>query len=182
MTTRRILVTGSTGYVGGRVVPALLEAGHQVRCLVRTPAKLAAAPWISQVEVVAGSVDDDLSLAMANCDVAIYLIHSIGEGDNWAEREITHAENFAAAAKAAGVQRIVYLGGLGAARSSSCRGRPATVPAKPRKRLRQSSRRLRLRRQGLAAAAPPFPRHSVRHILSSPSCARASPITASQRL
>ncbi len=115
MTTRRILVTGSTGYVGGRVVPALLEAGQQVRCLVRTPAKLAAAPWVSQVEVVAGSVDDDLSAAMANCDVAIYLIHSIGEGDNWAEREIRHAENFAAAATAAGVTRIVYLGGLGAA-------------------------------------------------------------------
>ncbi|MCX6511590.1 MAG: SDR family oxidoreductase [Actinobacteria bacterium] len=114
MSPSRILVTGSTGYVGGRVVPALLGEGHAVRCLVRTPAKLSTAVWIDEIEVVQGSVDGDLSTAMADIDVAIYLIHSIGEGDNWAERELQHAENFAGAAHRAGVKRIVYLGGLGA--------------------------------------------------------------------
>ena len=114
MWTGRVLVTGASGYVGGRIVPALLQEGATVRCLARTPAKLHAAPWFSEVEVVHGSVDDDLSVAMADVDVAVYLVHSIGEGSDWVQREQRHATNFAQAAAAAGVQRIVYLGGLGA--------------------------------------------------------------------
>ena len=114
MSTSRVLVTGASGYVGGRIVPALLKEGATVRCLARTPAKLRAAPWFSDVEVVRGSVDDDLALAMADVDVAVYLVHSIGEGSDWVHREQRHASNFARAAASAGVKRIVYLGGLGA--------------------------------------------------------------------
>jgi uncharacterized protein YbjT (DUF2867 family) len=109
----KILVTGASGYVGGRVVPALLERDLQVRCLARTPAKLRAARWFSEVEIVEGSVDDDLSEAMAGVSAAVYLVHAIGEGEDWAERELRQAHNFATAAAAAGVRRIVYLGGLG---------------------------------------------------------------------
>lgn len=115
MAPTTVLVTGESGYVGGRLVPGLLERAVRVRCLARTPAKLANAPWINDVDVVQGSVGDDLSAAMADVDVAVYLVHSIGMGENWVEQEQRDAENFAAAAKRAGVSRIVYLGGLGSA-------------------------------------------------------------------
>ncbi len=108
-----ILVTGASGYVGGRVVPVLVQLGLSVRCLARTPAKLLAAPWADDVEIVSGSVDDDLTGAMAGIDAAVYLVHAIGDGEDWKAREQRQALNFAKAAKAAGVQRIVYLGGLG---------------------------------------------------------------------
>ncbi len=110
---RSILVTGATGYVGGRLVPRLLEDGHRVRCLVRTPAKLSNAAWRDRVEIVPGSVGDDLREALADIDVAIYLVHGIGDGPDWAKREVRDAANFRDAAVAAGVERIVYLGGMG---------------------------------------------------------------------
>ncbi len=110
---RRVLLTGATGYVGGRLGPALLEAGATLRVLVRTPAKLARAPWADRVEVAPGSLDGDLAGAFADVDVAVYLVHSIGQGPAWAALESAHARAFAAAAVAAGVSRIVYLGGLG---------------------------------------------------------------------
>lgn len=113
MAATAVLVTGASGYVGGRLVPALLGHGVKVRCLARTPAKLAAAPWRSDAEVVLGDLGRDLLPAMAGVDVAVYLVHSIGQGDGWATRERQHATNFADAAAAAGVRRIVYLGGLG---------------------------------------------------------------------
>ncbi|MDH3189971.1 MAG: NAD(P)H-binding protein, partial [Acidimicrobiia bacterium] len=112
----RILVTGSTGYIGGRLVPKLIEAGHEVRCLVRSPGKLSGDPWRDRVEVVQGDVldPDGLPAAMADTDVAFYLIHSMdGAGADFGERDRLAATNFSAAADTAGLRRIVYLGGLG---------------------------------------------------------------------
>ncbi len=109
----RVLLTGATGYVGGRLAPALLERGAAVRVLARTPAKLAPAPWADRVEVVGGSLDGDLAPALDGVDVAVYLVHSIGEGPQWAATELRHARAFARAVRHAGVSRVVYLGGLG---------------------------------------------------------------------
>ena len=108
-----VLVTGATGYVGGRLVTVLLEAGYRVRCLVRTPAKLAAAPWRTSVEVVRSDVGGDLAEAMTGVAAAYYLVHSIGSSAEWAEHDRAVAENFRRAAEVAEVRRIVYLGGLG---------------------------------------------------------------------
>ena len=114
----RVLVTGATGYVGGRLVPRLIEEGHEVRCLVRTREKLAASSWRSDVEIIVGSVEGPLETAMADVDVAVYLVHGIGDGHDWAAKESRDAAHFRVAAEAAGVGRIVYLGGMGADDSS----------------------------------------------------------------
>lgn len=110
----RCLVTGSTGYIGGRLVPRLLSAGHQVRALARNPGKLTAVPWLSHVEVVRGDLSDANSLiaACTGVDVVYYLVHSMGAARNFAAEESRAAANVAAAAKRTGVQRIVYLSGL----------------------------------------------------------------------
>ena len=109
----RVLVTGASGYVGGRLVPALLDRGCEVRCLARTPAKLSEASWRARVEVVQGGVGDERDGVFDDIDVAVYLVHSIGQGRAWVEDEQRDARQFALHAKAAGVRRIVYLGGLG---------------------------------------------------------------------
>ncbi len=108
-----VLVTGASGYVGGRLVAVLLDRGYRVRCLVRTPAKVLSAPWRSSVEIVQGDVGGDLGEAMAGVDAAFYLVHSIGSSAEWAEHDRAVAENFRRSAEVAGVQRIIYLGGLG---------------------------------------------------------------------
>ncbi|MFB9235448.1 SDR family oxidoreductase [Plantactinospora siamensis] len=108
----RCLVTGATGYIGGRLVPRLLAAGHEVRCLSRSARRLRDVPWAGRVEVAEADLGraDTLPAAFAGVDVAYYLVHSLGQrGFEAADR--TAAQNFAAAARAAGVRRIVYLGG-----------------------------------------------------------------------
>ena len=114
MTSRRVLVTGATGYIGGRLVPKLLEAGYEVRVLVRTPLKLRDVPWADQVEIVQGDLTDRASLesACAGVDVLYYLVHSMGAAGDFERAERVAAENTAAAAATARVSRIVYLGGL----------------------------------------------------------------------
>jgi uncharacterized protein YbjT (DUF2867 family) len=110
----RILVAGATGYVGGRLVPRLLAAGHEVRCLARNPAKLALQPWRDRVEIVRGDVLDAVSLkeAATGCDAAFYLVHSMGSGGEFASADRVGATNFKEASDEAGLHRIVYLGGL----------------------------------------------------------------------
>jgi len=111
----RILVTGATGYVGGRLVPELLAAGHDVVCLVRRPGSLDDRPWLDRVEVRIGDLLESATLpgAMAGCDVAYYLVHSMGRYNDFRRAEEESARNFRAAAEAARLARIVYLGGLG---------------------------------------------------------------------
>ena len=113
-----ILVTGATGYVGGRLVPALLEAGFRVRCLARDPRKLDERSWRkhSGIEVVQGDLADVSELAgqLSECKAAYYLVHSmVSTGREYADQDNRLATNFAQAAAQAGVERIVYLGGLG---------------------------------------------------------------------
>ncbi len=111
-----IAVTGATGYIGGRLVPRLLDAGHVVRCLVREPERLAARPWRERVEVVRADVLDPAGLepALRGCDVAAYLVHSMGASEHgFEDRDRIAARGFGEAAARAGVRHIVYLGGLG---------------------------------------------------------------------
>ena len=114
-TSPLVLITGATGYVGGRVLPRLLGAGYRVRCLVRDPARLQGRPWLEQVEVVEGDVLKPATLpsAMQGVDAAYYLIHSMSGSADFHERDLTAARNFGEAARVAGVQQIAYLGGLG---------------------------------------------------------------------
>jgi uncharacterized protein YbjT (DUF2867 family) len=110
----RILVTGATGYIGGRLVPLLIEAGHSVRCIVRNPARLDGR--FPNAEIVHGDVFDRASIerALEGVDVAYYLVHSMsGSRHDFAESDREAAGIFAAAARAGGLRRIVYLGGLG---------------------------------------------------------------------
>ena len=113
-----IALTGSTGYVGGRLVPLLLDAGFRVRCIAREPRKLDDRHWRSdpRVSVVRSDLSDAESLAplLAGCDAAYYLVHSMeSSGKDYADRDRKLAEVFAQAALQARVSRIIYLGGLG---------------------------------------------------------------------
>ncbi|MGH3705826.1 MAG: SDR family oxidoreductase [Agromyces sp.] len=110
----RVLVTGATGYIGGRLVPRLMAVGHEVRVLARRPERLRDVPWRGDVDVVAGDLVDRESVdaAMAGVDVVYYLVHSMGGRDDFEATEQRIAENVARAAREHGVSRLVYLGGL----------------------------------------------------------------------
>lgn len=111
---RRVLLTGATGYIGGRLLRLLEEGPYRLRCMARSPEGLAARVDPA-TEVVAGDVLDRESLdaALAGVDSAFYLIHSMGDSGDFVAKELEAARNFAEAAQSAGVRRIVYLGGLG---------------------------------------------------------------------
>ncbi|MEL7977625.1 SDR family oxidoreductase [Isoptericola sp. F-RaC21] len=109
-----VLVTGATGYIGGRLVPELLAAGYRVRVLARHPERVAGRGWADAVDVVAGDAASraDLRRALDGVDVAYYLVHALGGGAGYADRDRDTARAFAAEAAAAGLRRVVYLGGL----------------------------------------------------------------------
>ena len=108
------LVTGASGYVGGRLVRTLLENDYRVRVLVRDKYKVIGQPWASQVEICEGNADNpkDLEQALAGVHTAYYLLHSINLGKTFDDIEATMARSFAQASEAAGVAQIVYLGGI----------------------------------------------------------------------
>ncbi len=114
-----LLLTGSTGYVGGRLFPLLKKQGYRIRCLARHPERL---PSEIQryAEIIPGDVCDPVSLtkALAGVDAAYYLIHSLGASSNFESQEYEGAKNFAEAARQAGIKRILYLSGLGQEGSS----------------------------------------------------------------
>ncbi|MFI9404280.1 SDR family oxidoreductase [Nocardia sp. NPDC052316] len=109
----RCVVFGATGYIGGRLVPELLAAGHSVRLMVRTPGKLDEAPWRDDVEIVAGDVTDSASVtaALENQEILYYLVHSLTQRD-FVDIDRRAARVVASAAATAGLSRIVYLGGI----------------------------------------------------------------------
>lgn len=114
--TQHILVTGATGYIGGRLIPRLLDAGYAVRAMVRRdPERLNNQPWANDIDIVIADVFDPDTLAAAfdGVTAAYYLIHSMRAGKEFRARDQQAAENFARKAEEAGLQRLIYLGGLG---------------------------------------------------------------------
>ena len=112
--TIRCLVTGASGYIGGRLAPRLLDRDYVVRALARNPDKLTGVPWRNRVEVVRGDLGDADSLAAAfdGVDVVYYLVHSMGTSPDFVADEAESARNVVAAARRSGVRRLVYLSGL----------------------------------------------------------------------
>jgi uncharacterized protein YbjT (DUF2867 family) len=106
-----ILVTGATGYIGGRLVPLLLEAGHTVRVAARDPRRLDSADWVNQVEVIEGDLNSGESVAclVDGIDVAYFLVHSMGSGGDFHQRDLEMADLFAERAREANIERIIYL-------------------------------------------------------------------------
>jgi uncharacterized protein YbjT (DUF2867 family) len=109
-----VLVTGATGYIGGRLVPRLLAKGHHVRCVARNPSRLEGHDWPG-VEIVPGDLEDpeEAARVLQDIDVAYYLVHSMAAGKAFRARDRLTALAFGHAAARAGVRRIIYLGGLG---------------------------------------------------------------------
>ncbi|MFA9447119.1 SDR family oxidoreductase [Egicoccus sp. AB-alg6-2] len=111
----RVLVIGATGYIGGRLVPELLARGHDVRCGARTPEKLDGRPWRDRVEVARVDVaePEQIREAATDCDAVYYLVHAMDGGGSFEERDRQAARGVRDAVAAAGVARLVYLGGMG---------------------------------------------------------------------
>jgi uncharacterized protein YbjT (DUF2867 family) len=114
VTGHLVLVTGANGYIASRLIPRLLRQGYRVRALARRPERLAGRPWLEDVEAVRGSTraEDELARSLQGVHTAYYLIHSMASGRGYVEVERESARRFASAADTAGVQHIVYLGGL----------------------------------------------------------------------
>jgi uncharacterized protein YbjT (DUF2867 family) len=132
---RRVLLTGATGYIGGRLAPVLLERGHEVRALARDATR-ARGKLPRDVDVAEGDVVQGTGIreALEGIDVAYYLVHSMGRGsgptDEFAERDRRAARTFGEAARDAGVDRIVYLGGL-----EGAQGTPASAHLRSREEV-----------------------------------------------
>jgi uncharacterized protein YbjT (DUF2867 family) len=109
-----ILVTGATGYIASRLIPQLLDRGYAIRALARNPQRLQARSWSSQIDIVHGDVMEPSTLSTVFKDVhtAYYLVHNMSLGRGYTKLEMQAAHNFVRAAEEAGVQHIIYLGGL----------------------------------------------------------------------
>ncbi len=109
---KKILVTGATGYIGGRLIPKLLKKGYEVRAFVRDTRRIKGKKWFDKIEVAQGDLNnlDSIKSAMEDIDVAYFLVHAMYEGENYAEKEKRFADNFAKAAK--NTEKVIYLGGL----------------------------------------------------------------------
>ncbi len=114
MKVRKVLVTGATGYIGGRLVPHLLAAGNRVRCLARDASRLEGRDWRADVEVVEGDLlkPETLPAALEGIEAAYYLVHSMAGGAHFSDRDLRAARDFGRVARECGVERIIYLGGL----------------------------------------------------------------------
>ncbi|WP_333619979.1 NAD(P)H-binding protein [Dietzia sp.] len=112
--TKSVLVIGSTGYIGSRLVPRLLDNNLEVRVLVRNPEKLKTVPWRKRVTVFQGGLSDHSVLvdALSGVDVACHLVHSMGNSKDFERHERDTAHSFVDAAETAGVRRVVHLSGL----------------------------------------------------------------------
>ncbi len=112
--SKPILVTGATGYVGGRLIPRLLDSGYRVRVFTRDAARLQGRDWLDKVEVAQGDALslDDLKRAMDGCSVAYYLIHGMQGGKVNAQNDLKTARNFEQAAEACRLENVIYLGEL----------------------------------------------------------------------
>jgi len=110
----RCLVTGATGYIGGRLVPRLLDRGFTVRAMARNPGRLKGVAWRDRVEIVRGDLGepDSLTAVFDSVDVVYYLVHAMGSSKDFVAEEAESARNVVAAAQRAGVRRLVYLSGL----------------------------------------------------------------------
>src|SRR5690625_693237 len=111
---RRVLVTGATGYVGGRLIPELLSAGFTVRALARNVKHLENRPWFDQVETVQADLkeQEELDTAFQDVHTVLYLVHSMGGSTDFEKQEAQVAHGVATAAEQSGVQQLIYLGGL----------------------------------------------------------------------